>query len=351
MKSIDLTVNVPTQEPVNIEEEKEVSITSNGTTIIVPSQGYDAIGQVSATVAVPDPPTQTNRSVSLTKIGSTTINPSSGYTTMNRVVVNSTTLYYTNYPYSIFFEDSDSTEQDSDDILVSSFTHNSSETVFQVYPGNQLLYINPNVYNYGRTYNFFYNPKSQLNPMAVQLPANVDYYYTNWFKDYDSVNIQNKRGDIIYDMNSLTRTQSGRIPSGNEMYIRDLAIKYDLSYLKYEGSTHHAITRDNMTYYDASTFVTIPGYRAIFWVYKSGTDFVINFKVNGGSADSGQTIAASQCPGYYKVLPSVVSAIEKKLYIENYDKQPIITLTDGSTNDGVSVYTHISQYFYYMDLF
>lgn len=340
MKSVDLTVNVPTQEPVNIEEEKEVTITSNGTTTITPSQGYDAIGQVKTTVAVPDPPMQ-ERSTNLTMLGVTTLTPTNGYIGMSRVVVDSRTLYYSNYPYSINFEASFYTEEgDSDDILISSFSHTTEETTVYVSPGHQLIYINTGPYTYGREYCFFTVPKTYNDPLTVPIPSNADYYYTNWYRDYDECNIKNKNNEIIYSLtNNLVNFV---VPYQNTLYVRDLAIKYDLSYVRYESTTRYPINRNTFTYYSASLFVTIPKYRALFWVYKSGTDFVINFRVNGSTSDSGQTIPTSQCPGYYLVIPSIVSAIETKLYIENSAQKPIITLTDGSTNDAGSVYFNIS---------
>lgn len=53
MKSVDLIVNVPQQEIPVIEEDKYQYIDSNGPLVIFPTNGYDAMEQVSLVVNVP----------------------------------------------------------------------------------------------------------------------------------------------------------------------------------------------------------------------------------------------------------------------------------------------------------
>ena len=60
-----------------VEDNKNVSITANGTVEITPSSGNDAMAKVTATVNVPSKEEQT-KSVTITENGTTTVSPDSG---------------------------------------------------------------------------------------------------------------------------------------------------------------------------------------------------------------------------------------------------------------------------------
>lgn len=62
-----------------IEENKNVSITANGTVEITPSSGSDAMAKVTASVNVPsDAKEEQTKSVTITENGTTTVTPDSG---------------------------------------------------------------------------------------------------------------------------------------------------------------------------------------------------------------------------------------------------------------------------------
>lgn len=68
-------LNLPSQ---GTYQQKSIQIKANGTTEVAPDEGYDAIEQLSITVAVPDKPTQ-NKYVSPSRL-QTTVTPDTGKT-------------------------------------------------------------------------------------------------------------------------------------------------------------------------------------------------------------------------------------------------------------------------------
>lgn len=64
---------------VDVESDKTVSITANGTVEITPSSGKDVMAKVTATVNVPsDAKEEQTKSVTITENGTTTVTPDSG---------------------------------------------------------------------------------------------------------------------------------------------------------------------------------------------------------------------------------------------------------------------------------
>ena len=62
-----------------LENNKEVTITENGTTIVTPSAGKDGMKKVTATVNVPSSAKEEQtKSVTITENGTTTVTPDSG---------------------------------------------------------------------------------------------------------------------------------------------------------------------------------------------------------------------------------------------------------------------------------
>lgn len=81
-----VSVNVPSAE--NIQINKTVSITENGTTVISPDVSYDAMSQVSVSVNVPSTENiQTNKIVSITENGTIIISPDASYNAMSQASV------------------------------------------------------------------------------------------------------------------------------------------------------------------------------------------------------------------------------------------------------------------------
>ena len=63
---------------VDLESNKNVSISSNGTTVVQPSSGKDGMEQVTVSVNCPSPKTEQTKEVTITENGTTTVTPDSG---------------------------------------------------------------------------------------------------------------------------------------------------------------------------------------------------------------------------------------------------------------------------------
>lgn len=72
--------------PVELEDNKAVTITTNGETVIEPTEGKDAMKKVTATVAVPVKEEQT-KSVNITTNGETVVEPDNGKTLSSVTIV------------------------------------------------------------------------------------------------------------------------------------------------------------------------------------------------------------------------------------------------------------------------
>lgn len=70
---------------LEIENNKSISVTQNGTVEITPTSGKDAMGKVTATVAVPSADIETEKTVSITQNGTYIINPTTGKDAMAKV--------------------------------------------------------------------------------------------------------------------------------------------------------------------------------------------------------------------------------------------------------------------------
>ena len=71
---------------VSLEDNKTVTITTNGETVIEPTEGKDAMKKVTATIAVPVKEEQT-KSVNITTNGETVVEPDSGKTLSSVTIV------------------------------------------------------------------------------------------------------------------------------------------------------------------------------------------------------------------------------------------------------------------------
>ena len=82
----------------SIQESKTIEITSNGTTEVIPDDGYGGIKKVGVTVAVPESPAPEplthDKTVTITANGTTEVTPDDGYAYLTRVTIN------TNVPIS-----------------------------------------------------------------------------------------------------------------------------------------------------------------------------------------------------------------------------------------------------------
>ena len=84
---INLNPNVGGGKPIELEN-KEITITENGTTTVVPSDGFGGLSSVDITTDVPTPKVEANKSISITENGAYTVTPSTGYVGVGDVDIN-----------------------------------------------------------------------------------------------------------------------------------------------------------------------------------------------------------------------------------------------------------------------
>ena len=76
----------------SIQESKTIEITSNGTTEVIPDDGYGGIKKVDVSVAVPESPAPEplahDKTVTITANGTTEVTPDDGYEFLTRVTIN-----------------------------------------------------------------------------------------------------------------------------------------------------------------------------------------------------------------------------------------------------------------------
>lgn len=82
-----VTVETNVESDVKVQDSKEVTITQNGNDTVIPDTGYNGIASVFITTQVPDPPSQDVKNVTCTENKTYTIIPDSPYTTMKSVDV------------------------------------------------------------------------------------------------------------------------------------------------------------------------------------------------------------------------------------------------------------------------
>lgn len=81
----DVTVNVPIPEPKL--QEKSTTISQNGASSVTPDSGYDGLSKVDITVQVPEKTIQANKTVSITTNGQTIVSPDPSNDGMAQVTV------------------------------------------------------------------------------------------------------------------------------------------------------------------------------------------------------------------------------------------------------------------------
>lgn len=85
MKSVTTEVNV--ESDVKVQDSKEITITQNGNDTVVPDTGYNGIASVFIKTQVPAPVSQDVKSVTYTENGEYTVIPDESYSTMKSVDV------------------------------------------------------------------------------------------------------------------------------------------------------------------------------------------------------------------------------------------------------------------------
>lgn len=85
MKSVTTEVNV--ESDIKVQDSKEITITQNGNETVIPDIGYNGIASVFITTQVPAPISQDVKSVTYTENGEYTVIPDESYTTMKSVDV------------------------------------------------------------------------------------------------------------------------------------------------------------------------------------------------------------------------------------------------------------------------
>lgn len=84
------TITVQTDGNTTVEPNKTQVISENGTVIISPDNGYNALGQVTVNVDVPSNTLESQKSVTITNNGTTTITPDTGYDGIRELVITTT---------------------------------------------------------------------------------------------------------------------------------------------------------------------------------------------------------------------------------------------------------------------
>lgn len=84
----NVVVNTNVETDVKVQDSKEVTITSNGSTAVVPDTGFAAIKSVFVNTQVPEPESEASKSIDVVENGSYTVTPTSPYNAMKSVTCN-----------------------------------------------------------------------------------------------------------------------------------------------------------------------------------------------------------------------------------------------------------------------
>lgn len=84
----NVVVNTNVDTDVKVQDSKEVTITSNGSTAVVPDTGFAAIKSVFVNTQVPEPESEASKSIDVVENGSYTVTPTSPYNAMKSVTCN-----------------------------------------------------------------------------------------------------------------------------------------------------------------------------------------------------------------------------------------------------------------------
>lgn len=84
----NVVVNTNVETDVKVQDSKEVTITSNGSTAVVPDTGYNAIKSVFVNTQVAEPQSEASKSIDVVENGSYTVTPTSPYNAMKSVTCN-----------------------------------------------------------------------------------------------------------------------------------------------------------------------------------------------------------------------------------------------------------------------
>lgn len=84
----NVVVNTNVETDVKVQDSKEVTITSNGSTAVVPDSGFAAIKSVFVNTQVPEPESEASKSIDVVENGSYTVTPTSPYNAMKSVTCN-----------------------------------------------------------------------------------------------------------------------------------------------------------------------------------------------------------------------------------------------------------------------
>lgn len=84
----NVVVNTNVDTDVKVQDSKEVTITSNGSTAVVPDTGFAAIKSVFVNTQVAEPQSEASKSIDVVENGSYTVTPTSPYGSMKSVTCN-----------------------------------------------------------------------------------------------------------------------------------------------------------------------------------------------------------------------------------------------------------------------
>lgn len=81
----NVIINTDVQSDVKLQDSKDVTITSNGTSAVVPDTGFTAIKSVFVNTQVPVPESEASKSINVVENGSYTVTPTAPYESMKSV--------------------------------------------------------------------------------------------------------------------------------------------------------------------------------------------------------------------------------------------------------------------------
>lgn len=304
MKSVDLTVNVSSQDVPVIEEDKYQYISSNGSLTILPSNGYDAMEKVSAVVNVPMP----------------TIENSKAYTIIPP-------MFVTEYPLT--FTNNISPSSGYDAMAQSVVTVNLVDSSTNAY----LLSNVDHIVEDGATRTVYYKAPSisdnEISSLMTIMSSEIKL--NNLYSGLRKMNFKAK-------VENKTITENGvYYANDNETILNKITVnvppKIIIDRVRYEGTTYLFSSFSVSTSYHAVTVQ--PNYMFIgLTIYLNSVKVKILY--NGTTGNISAYTDVSDGLGYYKIVNPSSSSSETDIYLRDPNNNTVFIFPDSVSNDAVS---------------